>query len=156
VAAAVETIHATCVAIGSCGVLVRGPSGSGKSDLALRLIHTPLPAKWGPVRLVSDDRVCLSGENGGLAARTAPHLEAKLEVRGIGIVPVETLSRVTVRLVVDSAGPGEIARMPEADTSTVVLLSCVIPRIKLTLVEPSAVAKVLIALQWAATGSFGP
>ena len=55
-------VHATCVALDGAGVLLRGPSGSGKSDLALRLID-------GGARLVADDQVALSAEAGRLVAR---------------------------------------------------------------------------------------
>jgi serine kinase of HPr protein (carbohydrate metabolism regulator) len=147
VAVDVDTIHSTCVAIGQHGVLIRGPSKAGKSDLALRLLHTPLPVVWGPVRLVSDDRVCLSVENACLVAHTAPNLEGKLEVRGIGIVPVETLTRISVQLVVDGVVHGEIDRMPDDSKRNVMLLSCAVPRFRLELTEPSAIAKVLTALE---------
>ena len=53
-------IHGTCVALGATGVLLRGPAGSGKSDLALRLID-------GAASLVADDRVALENEAGGVA-----------------------------------------------------------------------------------------
>src|SRR5690606_18170052 len=72
-------IHATCVVIGEIGVILRGPSGSGKSDLALRLVDT------GGL-LVADDQVFLSVENGALVARAPPTISGKLEVRGLGIV----------------------------------------------------------------------
>ena len=41
-------VHATCVVVEGVGLLLRGPSGSGKSDLALRLIELG----W---RLVADE-----------------------------------------------------------------------------------------------------
>ncbi|MDE0409176.1 MAG: serine kinase, partial [Alphaproteobacteria bacterium] len=32
-------VHASCIAFEGRGVLLRGPSGSGKSDLALRAVE---------------------------------------------------------------------------------------------------------------------
>ena len=54
-------VHGTCVALGTKGVLLLGSSGSGKSDLALRLIHDG-------ATLVADDRVVLSVKGDKLAA----------------------------------------------------------------------------------------
>ena len=58
-----EQIHATCIALDGRGVLLRGPSGSGKSDMALRLIDAG-------AELVADDRVDLDapgrGRRGGI------------------------------------------------------------------------------------------
>ena len=56
-----EQIHGACVDLSGAGVLLRGPSGSGKSDLALRLID-------GGASLVADDRVDLEVRDGNLAA----------------------------------------------------------------------------------------
>ncbi len=73
-------IHASCIAIGSRGVLLLGPSGAGKSDLALRLIEEG--AKEG-VRLVADDRTILFAANGALHARAPASIRGLLEVRGL-------------------------------------------------------------------------
>lgn len=73
------TVHASCVAIGGRGVLLTGPSGSGKSDLALRLIDR------GAV-LVSDDQVAIARVGDRLVASAPATIAARIEVRGIGIV----------------------------------------------------------------------
>ena len=70
-------VHATCVAIGDRAVLLCGPSGSGKSDLALRLID-------GGAQLVADDQVVLRAEGGRIVARAPEALAGRMEVRGIG------------------------------------------------------------------------
>src|SRR3546814_10156556 len=59
-APAMQTVHATTVALDGTGVLLRGPAGSGKSDLALRLIDQG-------ARLVADDRTALALEEIGRA-----------------------------------------------------------------------------------------
>ena len=78
-----ETIHASTVAIGSRAVLITGPSGCGKSDLALRLLDRGF-------ELVSDDQTIVKRDGDRLVATAPPNIAGKLEVRGIGIVEVET------------------------------------------------------------------
>ena len=99
-----ETLHATAVAIGGRAVLIEGRSGSGKSDLALRLIDRG-------AALVSDDYTLLLRREGVLIARAPENIAGKMEVRGFGIMPMEHVSDVPVGLVVriDS----EVLRMPE-------------------------------------------
>ncbi|MEC8584968.1 MAG: HPr kinase/phosphatase C-terminal domain-containing protein, partial [Pseudomonadota bacterium] len=74
-----ERVHGTCVAIDGAGVLLRGPSGGGKSDLALRLID-------GGATLVGDDQLELSRVQDRVVARAPGPLQGQLEIRGIGIV----------------------------------------------------------------------
>ncbi|MGE3652127.1 MAG: HPr kinase/phosphorylase, partial [Reyranellaceae bacterium] len=80
-------IHATCVALPEGGVLLRGDSGAGKSDLALRLID-------GGARLVADDRTDLMREGDLLIARAPTSIAGLIEARGLGILrlPPEKLA----------------------------------------------------------------
>ncbi|WP_040850329.1 HPr kinase/phosphorylase, partial [Nitrospirillum viridazoti] len=75
-------VHATCVSVGGAGVLLRGASGSGKSDLALRLVDAG-------ALLVADDQVALAADpTATLLTATAPErLAGLIEVRGLGILP---------------------------------------------------------------------
>ncbi len=75
-------VHATAVAIEGEAVLLRGPSGSGKSDLALRLID-------GGAQLVADDQTLLRRAGGRVLASAPPAIAGLLEVRGVGVVRVE-------------------------------------------------------------------
>ena len=86
-------IHASCVAVGRHGVLLLGKSGTGKSDLALRLIDQ------GAV-LVADDRTILFLEKGALHARAPSTIKGLLEVRGLGIVKFRSRARVKISLAV--------------------------------------------------------
>ena len=115
-------IHGACVAVGEAGVLLRGPSGSGKSALALALIETAR-VRGLFARLVADDRVVLWAVHGRLVARPHPGLAGLVEERGVGIVPVPHLPAVVVRLVVDLAFAPE--RLPER--SEVVLEGVALP-----------------------------
>ncbi|MEZ5655967.1 MAG: HPr kinase/phosphatase C-terminal domain-containing protein [Sphingobium sp.] len=86
------TVHATCVKIGDEGVLLMGESGSGKSDLALRLIDRG-------ARLVSDDYTHVEAMNGKVAASPPATIAGLMEVRGIGIVTMDYVSHVDVALI---------------------------------------------------------
>jgi HPr kinase/phosphorylase len=99
-------IHGTSVTIGRDGVLLRGPSGSGKSDLALRLIDQG-------ARLVADDQTELQREGDGLAMRAPATIAGLIEIRGLGIVAVPTAERAWLRLVVDLVAAEAIERLPE-------------------------------------------
>lgn len=80
-----RTIHAACAALDGAGILIRGPSGSGKSSLALRLAAT------GSGTFVADDRVVCTERAGQLWARPHPALAGRVEVRGQGILAVTDL-----------------------------------------------------------------
>ena len=73
--------HGTCVSIDGAGVLLRGPSGSGKSDLALRLLNR----KDLNVLLVADDQVYLDRRGEDLWAAASDELSNMMEVRGVGL-----------------------------------------------------------------------
>ena len=96
-------IHASCVAIGRAGVLLLGASGSGKSDLALRLID-------GGARLVADDRVLLSAKKGALHAGAPATIRGLIEIRGVGIIKLPAAGSVPVRLAVELGR--EVSRLP--------------------------------------------
>lgn len=130
-------IHATCVAIGGFSVLLRGPSGSGKSDLALRLIDS------GGL-LVADDQTELYVEDGVLFARAPEVLAGLIEVRGLGILRLPQFQPFSaVDLVVDLDAAPE--RLPEPATAE--FLGVVVPRVVLAPFEPSAPAKVRLAVR---------
>jgi serine kinase of HPr protein (carbohydrate metabolism regulator) len=131
-----ENLHASCVALEGRAVLISGPSGSGKSDLALRLLDRGFI-------LVSDDRTIMRKEGNKLLASAPDTIKGKLEIRGIGIVDVETVSDVPVALVVEITG--EILRMPD-DSRERIILGLPIPMINLDALTASAPSKVALAL----------
>jgi serine kinase of HPr protein (carbohydrate metabolism regulator) len=131
-----QTIHATCVAIGGRAILLRGRSGSGKSDLALRLIDRG-------ARLVSDDYTILVERSGRILAAAPATIAGMLEVRGIGIVAIEPVADVPVCLVADLDEASE--RLPEA-AKEVTLLGTFVPAIALAALEASAPVKLERAL----------
>ncbi len=106
-------IHATTVAIGEAGVLIRGASGAGKSSLGLALIDAARrDGRF--ARLVADDRTALSARGSRLLARPVAPLDGLIERRGLGLTPEPNQPAVVVRLIVDLSG-SEPARMPEPE-----------------------------------------
>ena len=131
-----EQVHATCVDIGGTGVLLRGPSGSGKSDLALRLID-------GGARLVADDRAELTVEGGRVVVTAAPEIAGLFEVRGQGVRRLPCIERAVLGLVVDLVPAREVERLPEAARCEILGLTLAL--LRLAPFEASAAAKVRLA-----------
>jgi serine kinase of HPr protein (carbohydrate metabolism regulator) len=100
------TVHATCIAIDGHGILLRGPSGSGKSDLALRAIDRG-------ARLVADDRVVLIRRGENVIASAPSSLHGLLEIRGLGIMRMDAATEARVALVADLVDADGIERLPE-------------------------------------------
>ena len=132
-----EQIHASCIAIDGQGVLLRGPSGSGKSDLALRLIDDG-------GELVADDRVNLGTINGQIIASVPENIRGLLEVRGVGIVQKDARDETPLRLVVDLVSADDVERMPEP--ARVLLRGVEIPSVRLDPFQASTPAKIRTAL----------
>ena len=148
-----ELVHGTCVALGRTAALLRGPSGSGKSDLALRFLFL---ARRGPAALeapilVADDQVQLTRKGARLAATAPPSIRGKIEVRGIGIVEVKSADEAVLALVVELvASSADIERLP--DEATTPLLGLDIPLLRLSPWEASAPIKLAVALARAKHG----
>lgn len=141
------TIHATAIAVEGAAVLLRGPSGTGKSDLALRCLSLPQSALLpSAALLVSDDRTAVSGEDGRLIARPPEAITGKLEVRGLGLIEVPWIAKARVVLIADLVPLGAVERFPlthEQET----LFGVDVERIRLAPFEPSAPIKLLLALR---------
>jgi serine kinase of HPr protein (carbohydrate metabolism regulator) len=134
-------MHATCVAIGGKGALLRGPPGSGKSDLALRLIAGPPPEGQRAAYLVADDQVALSRENDRLIARAPQAIAGLLEIRGVGIRRVPSTEAAQVALIVDLVSRDTVLRLPPEPLPTEDLLGLPFPVAKLAPFEASAPLK---------------
>jgi len=132
-----KLIHATCVAIDGQGVLLLGPSNSGKSDLALRLID-------GGARLVADDQVAVAEDGVSLIATAPDRISGLLEVRGLGIVKLDAVASVRLSLVVELVTPDRVERLP--NTATWQCMRIALPMIKLTPFEASTPAKLRLAV----------
>jgi serine kinase of HPr protein (carbohydrate metabolism regulator) len=131
-----ETVHASTVAFDGRAVLITGASGAGKSDLALRLLDRGFT-------LVSDDQTIVKREGQRLLASAPPNIAGKLEVRGIGIVEVDTADAVPVALIVELTK--DVERMPE-DRRERPILGVGLPLISIDAMAASAPFKVALAL----------
>lgn len=140
-------VHATSVAIGGCGVLILGPPGSGKSELALQLIDQPGCGTGGEplaARLVADDQVVVRRRQGRLIASPPAPLAGLMEVRGLGILAVDHEPQAELRLIVRLTDAKDIDRLPEPGHS--VLLGLELPEIALDAKAVSAPAKLRAAV----------
>jgi HPr kinase/phosphorylase len=130
-------MHATTVAIGERAVLLRGPAGAGKSDLALRLID-------GGARLVADDQSELRRIGKQIFVRAPASIAGLLEVRGVGIMRVGALPEAMLALIVDLLPGAEIERLPRIRRED--LLGLPVPAISLAPFEASAAAKLRLTV----------
>lgn len=122
------SIHASAVLIGAKAALIRGPSGSGKSRLAWRLIEAARASALPFARLVADDRAFVEARGGRLLVRPAPELAGLIEIRGLGVrrLPYEPVA--VVGLIVDLAAP-DAARLPGEAAATAAILGVRLPRL---------------------------
>jgi serine kinase of HPr protein (carbohydrate metabolism regulator) len=134
-------VHASCVELEGIGLLLRGASGAGKSDLALRLIDAG-------AALVADDQVLLEARGGRLLARAPGALAGLVEVRGLGIVRLPFLPSTAIALLVELVAPEAVVRLPAA--LTVVLAGVPVAALRLAPFEASSVARLRLAARSAA------
>jgi serine kinase of HPr protein (carbohydrate metabolism regulator) len=130
-------VHATTVAIDGRGVLLRGPSGSGKSDLALRLIDAG-------ARLVADDQSRLWRDGDVILVAAPESIAGLIEARGVGIFRLSQLPAARLVLIADLVAPQHGERLPEPSSETI--FGVVIPRVAVAPFEASAVVKLRLAL----------
>jgi serine kinase of HPr protein (carbohydrate metabolism regulator) len=131
-------VHASSVARQGRAVLITGPSGSGKSDLSLRLLDHGF-------MLVSDDQTLVRRDGERLLASAPSQIAGKLEVRGIGIVEIETAADVAVSLIVELRS--DIERLPD-DSKSRSILGIDVPLVSVDAMTASAASKIAVALDW--------
>jgi HPr kinase/phosphorylase len=139
-----KLIYGTCVALGRTAAILQGPSGSGKSDLALRFA-LQTPAELGAA-LVADDQVEVEARGGALFARPPAALAGKIEVRGLGIVTLAFRREAELKLVVQLAETDDIPRLP-AELLAAPVCGISLPLMFLAPFEASASLKLILALQ---------
>jgi|TARA_B110000438_G_C15651424_1_gene579722 serine kinase of HPr protein (carbohydrate metabolism regulator) len=134
-----KQVHATTLQLDGKGVMLCGPSSSGKSDLGLRLIENG-------ALLVADDRTNLSLDQNMVLASSPAEISGKIEVRGVGIINLKVIEKVQLALVVDLIEAVVVQRMPSEEK--IDLLGIKLPLIRLYAFEASAPAKIRAALMY--------
>lgn len=144
-----ELVHGTVIALGEKAALIRGPSGSGKSDLALRCIAMP-PLAHVPYRaeLVADDQVRLALNGGIVEASPPPTIAGKMEVRGLGVLTFPHRAAARLALVVDLVPAADVPRYP-LDATSAYYLGVEVPLLRLAALESSSAVKLILALEGA-------
>lgn len=153
-------VHATSVVLGAvagrfggneqCAVLLMGPPGSGKSDVALRLI-----AQGG--QLIADDQTNLSSDTESLFAHAVESIAGLIEVRGVGIIRLDHTSKAPIALAVNldpSAAPNRLPEPALYAPPAPLAASCPPPLVNLNPFEPSVTAKIAVAAAAALSGRF--
>jgi len=132
-----KKVPGTCVEVDGLGVLFRGPTGSGKSDLALRMIDSGS-------RLIADDYTVLTIENATLIARAPQTIRGLLEVRGIGILKIGGALQTNLGVIIDLVAPEQVERQPLDQSEE--LLGLHVPLFRLFPLEASGPAKVRLVV----------
>jgi serine kinase of HPr protein (carbohydrate metabolism regulator) len=153
-------VHATAVALADAarpfgghagvGVLIMGEPGSGKSDVALRLIAMG-------ARLLSDDQTALFAHEGHIHAEAPPSLRGLIEVRGVGIIAVDPASPAPLVLAVKLVPEKDVPRMPDHASYDLPPALQSLPSLPLIVLRPfdaSTPAKIVAAAVAAAAGKF--
>ncbi len=122
-----SSIHASCVALDGKGVLIRGASGVGKSQLAhILILRAPLYGR--EAVLVADDRVLLERREEAVFASAPDNLKGLLEIRGLGIAHMPNRQDIRLRVVIDLVTPSELPRLPESILLTTEVVGVTLPR----------------------------
>jgi serine kinase of HPr protein (carbohydrate metabolism regulator) len=145
-----KLVHGTCVALGRRGALLRGESGAGKSDLALRFLALTGDGELRPI-LVADDQVLVEANGKGQLFASPPQtIAGKIEIRGLGIVVVPYLPEAELMLVCDLVNEEDVPRMPPEPWDRTEIAGRLLPALKLAPFELSAPLKLKMALLLAA------
>lgn len=141
-ASALANIHASAVVVGDRGVLIAGPSGSGKSRLALALVAA-MRERGRFARLVADDRVLIEAVSGRLAASAPAAIAGLVEVRGFGPLRVATEPAALVDLLVRLVPAAQAPRLPEPASE--LLEGCEVPSLSLAQRDCAGAVPVIFA-----------
>jgi HPr kinase/phosphorylase len=139
-----STIHATAVLTGAKATLIRGPAGSGKSELAWSLVTAAARGLLPLARLVADDRAFVEARSGRLLVRPAPELAGRIEIRGLGIRRIEFEPIAVVGLVVDLDAK-DAGRLPEQTAANTEICGVRLPRLAVAAGMPAL--QLVFALQ---------
>lgn len=125
-------VHGTAIVIGTTGLLFVGPSGAGKSSVALHCIYEAR-ARGLSAALISDDQVLVCAENGRLIARAPESIAGLAEIRGAGIIKVDTTGPALLHRAIRPIEPPFAERLPPEGETFEVLPGHVLPLTRLPL-----------------------
>ncbi len=120
-----QNVHATGLVLGNSGIMLRGPTGSGKSLLALTLLDTWI-ARGFAAKLVADDRIDVEVTKSGLVMHAPPAIAGLVELRGRGIVSRPHVEKARIHLVIDFVD--RLERMVEEEELMTELFGITLPR----------------------------
>ena len=138
-------VHGTAIVLGSTGLLFVGPSGAGKSSVALHCIYEAKACGLAAA-LVSDDQVLVSEEDGQLVARAPASIAGLAEVRGAGIIKVETVEKAVLNRAIRPVTPPFAERLPPEGETFEVLPGCVLPLTRLPLLAGCTAFSILATI----------
>lgn len=141
-------VHATSISLNGTGVLIRGPSGVGKSSLALQILETTgngLTAEIIGVDLISDDQTELVLRNGQVFASPPHNIAGLLEIRGQDLLRISHVQDIPLVLVVDLKSAHRIERLPDASQSMTDVLGLKLPLVEIDALHPSAASRLRVA-----------
>ncbi len=144
-------LHGSCLSVAEAGILLLGAPGSGKSDLALRLIDQPGCGISGipkPARLVADDQVMVRLEAGKLIASAPPVIAGLIEIRGLGLLNIAQRAEVALAIVVQLDRKAPIERMPDMEKNRYELMGTSLPMLLIDPALASAPARIRAAVDW--------
>ena len=138
-------VHATAIVIGTTGLLFTGPSGSGKSAIALHCIEEAR-SRGLFAAMVSDDQVLVSEASGRLIARAPESIAGLAEVRGAGIVDVETIEAAVLQRAVRPLEGPFAERLPPQEERVEVLPGHFLPLTRLPLFTGATAFSILTVI----------
>lgn len=142
-----ELIHATAIVLDGRAALIRGPAGSGKSDLALRCIdRAPSPLVGQAAILLADDQVWIERRGDVLHALAPDTIRGLIEVRGLAILEVPFVAEADAALVVEIVARDRITRLPDPPPRREIF-GMSLPLLEVFAFDASAPLKVLLALR---------
>lgn len=123
-------IHATAIVVGEAGLLFVGPSGIGKSSMALQCLATARRAGWSAA-LVADDQVFISQSSGRLIAARPAAIAGLIEIRGSGIAAIPSIPEAPLHLAILLVDPMTAERLPDLEQTYLVTGHGALPQLLL-------------------------
>ncbi len=144
-----SNIHATLLCIEKKGLLLTGPTGAGKSDLALRVLTSHFSNSFcaAPPELVADDQVLLRESQGKLYGRPPEAIKGLLEVRGVGICDFPYREETQIHGVIALTPGQQPERLPPTPFATIEIETISLPLVPLNPFEQSAPQKLALLAQ---------